>query len=94
MAHQPGPSGMPLVARVLVNPLLRLAWWMPTHWQRGERHTLAMQTTSDPSIRAREAHAAFAAFQAAERRSAPGHHTPRRQRRRGGYFPSMVPAAP
>jgi hypothetical protein len=93
MAHQPGPSGMPLVARVLVIPLLRFAWWMPTRWQRGERHTLAMQTTSDPSIRAREAHAAFAAFQAAERRSATGHHTPRRQRRRAAHLPSMATAA-
>jgi len=84
---------MPLVARVLVVPLLRLAWWMPTRWQRGERHTLAMQTTSDPSIRVREAHAAFAAFQAAERRSATGHPTRRRQRRRAAHLPSMAAAA-
>ena len=92
MAHHPGPSGMPLVARVLVVPLLRLAWWMPTRWQRGDRHALVMQATSDPSIRAREARAALAAYQAAERRSATGRHTLHRQLRRAARLPSMAAA--
>ncbi len=93
MADQLGPSGMPLLARVLVVPLLRVAWWLPTRWQRGERHALAMRTTSDPSIREREARAALAAFQAAERRSATGGHTLRQQRRRAAHLPSMAAAA-
>jgi len=90
MAHQPGSSRIPLVVRVLVVPLLRVAWWSPTRWQRGERHTLAMQTTSDPSVRAREARAALAAFQAAERRAATGRST---LRRRLLHLPSMAAAA-
>jgi hypothetical protein len=93
MADQLRPSGMPLLARVLVVPLLRVAWWLPTRWQRGERHALAMRTTSDPGIRVREARAALAAFQAAKRRSATGGHTPRRQRRRAAHLPSMAAAA-
>ncbi len=52
-----------------------------------------MQATSDPSIRAREAHAALAAFQAAERRAATGRHTRHRQRRRAARLPSMATAA-
>ena len=82
-----------MVARVLVVPLLKLAWWMPTRWQRGQRHTLAMQTTRDPGIRVWEARAALAAYQAAERRSATGHHTLRQQRRRAAHLPSMAAAA-
>ena len=95
MAHhpQPGPGGTPLLARVLVVPLLRPSWWLPTRWQRGERHTLAMHTSSDPSSREREARAALAAFQAAERRAATGGRTLRRQRRRAAYLPSMTAAA-
>jgi hypothetical protein len=93
MAHQPGSSGMPLVARALVVPLLKLAWWIPTRWQQGEQHTLAMQTTSDPTVRAREARAALAAFQAAERRAASGRHTLRRQLLRAAHLPSMAAAA-
>jgi hypothetical protein len=93
MAHRPGPGGMPLLARVLVVPLLRLGWWLPTRWQRGERHSLAMHTSSDPSVREREARAALAAFQAAERRAASGGHTLRRQRRRAAHLPSMAAAA-
>jgi hypothetical protein len=92
MAPHPQPAGMPLLARALVVPLLRVAWWLPTHWQRGERHTLAMQTSSDPSIRAREGRAALAAFQAAERRTT-GRRTLRRQRRRVAHLPSMAAAA-
>jgi hypothetical protein len=92
MTPHPQPSGMPPLARVLVVPLLRLVWWLPTRWQRGERHTLAMQTSSDPGICLREAHAALAAFQAAER-SATGRDTPRRQRRRTAHLPSMAAAA-
>jgi Domain of unknown function (DUF5753) len=93
MTPHPQPSGMPPVVRVLVVPLLQLAWWMPTRWQRGERHTLAMRTTSDPSIQVREARAALAAFQAAERRSAAGRPTLRRQLRRAAHLPSMAAAA-
>ena len=93
MAPHPQPNGMPLLARVLAVPLLKLAWWSPTRWQRGERHTLAMRTTSDPSVRAREARAALAAFHAAERRAATGGHTLRQQRRRAAHLPSMAAAA-
>jgi hypothetical protein len=93
MAHHPGPSGMPLVTRLLVVPLLQLAWWLPTRWQRGERHTLAMQTTSDPSIRVREARAALAAFQVAERRAASGRQTLRRRLLREAHLPSIAAAA-
>jgi len=77
----------------LVVPLLKVAWWMPTRWQRGDRHALAMQATSDPSVRAREARAALAAYQAAERRSATGRHTLHRQLRRAARLPSMAAAA-
>jgi hypothetical protein len=95
MAHhpQPGPGGMPPLARVLAVPLLRPSWWLPTHWQRGERHTLAMQTSSDPNVRIREARAALAAFQAAERRATTSGRTLRRQRRRAAHLPSMAAAA-
>ena len=93
MAHQPGPGGMPLLARALVVPLLRVAWWLPTRWQQAERHTLAMHTSSDPSIREREARAALAAFQAAERRSAKGRHTLRRRLLREAHLPSIAAAA-
>jgi hypothetical protein len=93
MAHQPDSSRMPLVVRVLVVPLLWVAWWSPTRWQRGERHTLAMQTTSEPSVRAREARAALAAFQAAERRAATGRSTVRRRLLRAAHLPSMAAAA-
>jgi hypothetical protein len=85
MAHQPGPGGLPLLDRVLVR-LLRLAWRLPTRWQQAERHTVAMQTSSDPTLRVREARAALAAFQAAER-----HHPSRR--RREAHLPSMAAAA-
>jgi hypothetical protein len=84
---------MPLVARVLVVPLLRLGWWLPTRWRRGERHALAMHTSSDPGVRMREARAALAAFQAAERRIATGRRTPRRQRQQAAHLPSMAAAA-
>jgi hypothetical protein len=59
----------------------------------GERHTLAMQTTSEPSVRAREARAALAAFQAAERRAATGRSTLRRRLLRAAHLPSMAAAA-
>jgi hypothetical protein len=84
---------MPLLARVLVVPLLRPSWWLPTRWQRGERHTLAMHTSSDPSSRVRQARAALAAFQAAERRATTSGRTLRRQRRRAAHLPSMAAAA-
>jgi len=93
MTPHPQPNPMPPVVRVLVVPLLRVGWWSPTRWQRGERHALAMRTTSDPSIRARQARAALAAFQAAERRAATGGPTLRRQRRRAAHLPSMAAAA-
>jgi hypothetical protein len=84
---------MPLLARALVVPLLRRGWWLPTRWQRGEQHTLAMHTSSDPSIREREARAALAAFQAAERRAANGRHTLRRRLRQQAHLPSIAAAA-
>jgi hypothetical protein len=92
MAHRPGPGGMPLLARVLVVPLPRLGWWLPTRWQRanGTPWPCTPAATQRPRAGAR---AALAAFQAAERRAASGGHTLRRQRRRAAHLLSMAAAA-
>jgi hypothetical protein len=91
--QDPTPSRLVRVVDAVTGPIAMLALLVPTRRGRASRHALAMQTAKDPARRARQACAAWAAFEAAERRRWRRHPSVWWQLRRAASLPDIATAA-
>jgi hypothetical protein len=91
--QDPTPSRLARVVGVVVGTIAVVALLVPTRRGRAFRHALAMRTARDPARRARQARAALAGFEAAERRRSPRRPSVWRQLQRSASLPDIAEAS-